>query len=92
MVSAKAGVGAGRAAPVGLPLGVRGAVGGYPLRREVARMVRAIAEVAAWWAGLTGMYVVLISTVDPVELAVGGGAALLAGIAGRAARRAVGEW
>jgi hypothetical protein len=55
-------------------------------------MVRAIAEVAAWWAGLTGMYVVLISTVDPVELAVGGGAALLAGIAGRAARRAVGEW
>ncbi|MEV0848083.1 hypothetical protein AB0J21_19770 [Streptomyces sp. NPDC049954] len=50
---------------------------------------RAGAEILAWWASLTGLWLVLISTVDPVELGVGTGSALLTALVARAARRAV---
>ncbi|WP_235482965.1 hypothetical protein [Streptomyces roseoverticillatus] len=48
----------------------------------------AVAEVLAWWAGLTAVWTVLISRADTLELAVGAGAALLAACAARGARRA----
>ncbi|MGW2863940.1 hypothetical protein [Streptomyces sp. SDr-06] len=47
------------------------------------------AEVLAWWVLLAGGWLVLISTVDPLECLVGGSAALLAAIAAWAARRAM---
>ncbi|MFJ8713463.1 hypothetical protein ACIRD9_09765 [Streptomyces violaceus] len=49
----------------------------------------AVAEVLLWWAVLDALWLVFVSTVDPLELAVGGGAALLGALAARAARRAV---
>ncbi|MEU6258452.1 hypothetical protein [Streptomyces sp. NPDC047043] len=49
----------------------------------------AAAEVLAWWAGLAVLWLVLISTVDTLELAVGAGAAAVGALAARAARRAV---
>ncbi|QPP10879.1 hypothetical protein G4Z16_21175 [Streptomyces bathyalis] len=48
----------------------------------------ALAEVLAWWAALTGLWMVLITTVDPVESAVGATLALPAAVCARAARRA----
>ncbi|MET9418025.1 hypothetical protein ABZY03_28325 [Streptomyces klenkii] len=48
----------------------------------------AVAEILAWWAGLTAVWILLISRVDTLELAVGAGAALLAAWAARGARRA----
>ncbi|MFE9253023.1 hypothetical protein [Streptomyces sp. NPDC007088] len=47
------------------------------------------AEILAWWAPLTGLWLVLISTVDTVELGVGAGSALLTALLARAVRRAV---
>lgn len=47
------------------------------------------AELLGWWAALAVLWLVLISTVDPLELAVGAGAAGLGALAARAARRAV---
>jgi hypothetical protein len=52
-------------------------------------MPRAVLEVLAWWAGLGVLWLMFISTVDTLELAVGGGAALVAALAARAARQAV---
>ena len=49
----------------------------------------AAAELLAWWAGLAVLWLVLISTVDTLELAVGAGAAAVSALAARAARRAV---
>jgi hypothetical protein len=49
----------------------------------------AVAEVPLWWAALTALWLVFVTTVDPLELAVGAGAALLGALAARAARRAV---
>jgi hypothetical protein len=46
------------------------------------------AEVLAWWVGLTGLWLVLITTVDPLETAVGAAVALVAAVAARAAREA----
>ncbi|WP_199739389.1 hypothetical protein [Streptomyces klenkii] len=51
-------------------------------------IARAVAEVLAWWAGLTTVWTLLISRADTLELAVGAGAALLAAWAARGARRA----
>ncbi|MGQ4389985.1 hypothetical protein [Streptomyces sp. SAS_270] len=51
--------------------------------------LRAAVEVLAWWAALGALWLVYISTVDTLELAVGGGCALLAALAARGARRAV---
>ncbi|PAZ10200.1 hypothetical protein CLM62_42925 [Streptomyces sp. SA15] len=47
------------------------------------------AELAAWWAGLAVLWLVLISAVDALELAVGAGVAAVGALAARAARRAV---
>ncbi|MFD5743071.1 hypothetical protein ACFXJM_15055 [Streptomyces massasporeus] len=49
----------------------------------------AVAEVPLWWAALTALWLVLVSTVDPLELALGAGASLFGALAARAARRAV---
>ncbi len=53
------------------------------------RRASAVGEVAAWWAGLTVLWLMLISSVDPLEVAVGAGAAALAAPLARGARRAV---
>ncbi|WP_193318319.1 hypothetical protein [Nonomuraea phyllanthi] len=45
-------------------------------------------EVLAWWAVLTGLWLVLVSSVQPLEVVVGAGAALLAASAARGTRRA----
>ncbi|MFG3281409.1 hypothetical protein [Streptomyces sp. NPDC048111] len=55
----------------------------------MGRTAAAGAEVLVWWLLLTGCWLVLISTVDPLECLVGAGAALLAAFAGRAGRRAM---
>ena len=49
----------------------------------------AAAEIMAWWAVLAALWLVLISTVDTLELAVGAAVAGLGALAARAARRAV---
>jgi hypothetical protein len=49
-----------------------------------------VLEVLAWWAALTLLWLVLISTVDTLELVVGAAAALVGAVAARGARRAVG--
>ena len=51
----------------------------------------ATAELLAWWAALAVLWLVLISTVDTLELAVGAAVTGLGALAARAARRAVGE-
>jgi hypothetical protein len=50
----------------------------------------AVAEVAAWWVLLAALDVVLISSVDPVELLVAAAAALAGALAAHRVRRAVG--
>ncbi|GHG52955.1 hypothetical protein GCM10018779_14580 [Streptomyces griseocarneus] len=52
------------------------------------RRAAAVAEDLGWWAALTAVWTVLISSVDPLETAVGAAAALLAACAARGARRA----
>ncbi|MBI0378915.1 hypothetical protein JBE27_22175 [Streptomyces albiflaviniger] len=49
----------------------------------------AVLEVLVWWAALTGIWLVLISTVDPLELLAGAASALAAAVLARAGRRAV---
>jgi hypothetical protein len=46
-------------------------------------------EVLAWWAALAVLWLVLISTVDTLELVVGAAAALVGALAAGGARRAV---
>ncbi|AEW94348.1 MULTISPECIES: hypothetical protein [Streptomycetaceae] len=53
------------------------------------RDVRAVAEVAGWWAGLLVLWLMLISTVDVLETAIGAVAALLGAVSAYVARRAV---
>ncbi|AEM82857.1 hypothetical protein [Streptomyces violaceusniger] len=48
-----------------------------------------VLEVLVWWAALTGIWLVLIGTVDPLEILVGSAAALAAALLARAGRRAV---
>ncbi|MET7932989.1 hypothetical protein [Streptomyces sp. NPDC005322] len=48
-----------------------------------------VLEVVVSWAVLTGVWLVLISTVDPLEIMVGAAAALPAALLVRAGRRAV---
>lgn len=47
------------------------------------------AEFLAWWTALAALWLVLISTVDVLELAVGAGVAGVAALAAVAARRVV---
>ncbi|WP_328420221.1 hypothetical protein [Streptomyces sp. NBC_00443] len=49
----------------------------------------AAAELLAWWAALTVLWLTLVTTVDTLELAVGAGVAGVAALAAVAARRAV---
>lgn len=51
----------------------------------------AVLEVLVWWAALAGIWLVLISTVDPLEFLVGSAAALAAAVLARAGRRAVAD-
>ncbi|MCX5041025.1 hypothetical protein ACFWQ6_26725 [Streptomyces coelicoflavus] len=53
------------------------------------RTLLAGAEVAAWWVPLAALWLVLVSTVDPLELAVGAGASAVTAFVARGARRAV---
>ncbi|CAM5590632.1 hypothetical protein [Streptomyces aurantiogriseus] len=48
-----------------------------------------LGEYLAWWTALALLWLVLVSTVDVLELVVGAGTAALAALAARAARRAV---
>ncbi|MFF7654716.1 hypothetical protein ACFZCY_33620 [Streptomyces sp. NPDC007983] len=48
-----------------------------------------VLEVLAWWLVLTGVWLVLISTVDSLEVMVGAAAALPTALVARAARRVV---
>jgi hypothetical protein len=49
----------------------------------------ALGEVAAWWAALFVLWLMLISTIAPLELSVGAAVSLLGALAARGARRAV---
>ncbi|MEU5626526.1 hypothetical protein ABZ784_32225 [Streptomyces tendae] len=53
------------------------------------RTLLAVAEVAAWWVPLAALWLVLVSTVDPLEAAVGAGASAVVALVARGARRAV---
>ncbi|MGW5567755.1 hypothetical protein ACWEWD_30705 [Streptomyces tendae] len=53
------------------------------------RTLLAAAEVAAWWVPLAVLWLVLVSTVDPLEVAVGAGASAVVALVARGARRAV---
>lgn len=48
-----------------------------------------VLEVLVWCAALTGIWLVLIGTVDPLEILVGTAAALTGALLARAGRRAV---
>ncbi|MFI9611761.1 hypothetical protein ACIHCM_08730 [Streptomyces sp. NPDC052023] len=48
----------------------------------------AVAEVLSWWVALLGLWLVLVSAVDTLELAVGAGVAGLPALAAQGARRA----
>ncbi len=65
---------------------MRGTVRSRPPRAR--RAARAAGETALWWAVLTGLWLVLIQTVDRLELLVGTAAALPVACAARAARLA----
>ncbi|GHB66106.1 hypothetical protein GCM10010377_66220 [Streptomyces viridiviolaceus] len=56
------------------------------------RTLLAVVEVAAWWAALGALWLVFVTVVDPLELAVGAGVAGVAALAARGARRAVAGW
>lgn len=56
--------------------------------RRCAESLKGLPEVLAWWAALTVLWLMLISTVDVVEAAVGAAAAVPAAAGARAARRA----
>jgi hypothetical protein len=51
--------------------------------------LRTALEVMAWWAALAVLWLVLISTVDTLELIVGASVAFVGAVAARGARRAV---
>jgi hypothetical protein len=55
----------------------------------MAHRILLVVELAAWWAALLVLWLMLIGTVDALEWAVGGSAALLGAAAARGARRAV---
>ncbi len=70
----------------------------YRARRAVVRRrwringrttLLATAELFGWWAALGVLWLVFISTVDTLELAIGAAVACLGALAARAARRAV---
>lgn len=50
-----------------------------------------VLEVVVWWLVLAGVWLVLISTVDSLEVMVGAAVALPTALVARAARRVVTE-
>ncbi|MEU0005200.1 hypothetical protein ABZ079_13115 [Streptomyces sp. NPDC006314] len=59
-------------------------------RRTAPRTVLlAVGELLTWWAGLALLWLVLITTVDPLERIVGAGCAAAGAMLARAGRRAV---
>ncbi|MER0449791.1 hypothetical protein ACFYM2_11150 [Streptomyces sp. NPDC006711] len=58
----------------------------------MGRAAAVTAEVLLWWLLLTGGWLVLISTVDALEVLVGALAGLLAAVAAAGARRAMSGW
>ncbi|MFF7092005.1 hypothetical protein ACFY9A_06350 [Streptomyces rubradiris] len=59
-------------------------------RRTAPRAVLpAAGEVLAWWAALTLLWLVLITTVDLLEWIVGAGCAAVGAVLARTGRRAV---
>ncbi|MFD7013253.1 MULTISPECIES: hypothetical protein [unclassified Streptomyces] len=57
----------------------------------MGRAVGLTAELLAWWLLLMGGWLVLISTIDALELLVGAACALLSAVAACAARRAMSD-
>jgi hypothetical protein len=57
------------------------------MNRSAALLIAA--EILAWWCALAALWLVLISTVDTLELVVGASAAGVAALAATAARRVV---
>ncbi|KIF66601.1 hypothetical protein HY68_32090 [Streptomyces sp. AcH 505] len=53
------------------------------------RIISLAAELAAWWAALLVLWLMLISAVTPLEWAVGSAVALLGAVGACGARRAV---
>ncbi|MFD4878639.1 hypothetical protein ACFWOB_35500 [Streptomyces sp. NPDC058420] len=51
-----------------------------------------VAEVLAWWAALALLWLVLVTTVDTLEIIAGGSASLIGASAAWGARRAVSGW
>ncbi|MEU6673611.1 hypothetical protein [Streptomyces sp. NPDC046853] len=51
----------------------------------------AAAELVCWWVALLALWLVLITEVDVLELAVGAGCGLAGALAATAARRAAGS-
>ncbi|WLW50020.1 hypothetical protein [Streptomyces sp. YU58] len=58
-------------------------------RAAMRTTLRAAAELLAWWTALAALWLIVISAVDTLELAVGAAVAALGALAARAARRAV---
>ncbi|KIF73008.1 hypothetical protein QR77_01370 [Streptomyces sp. 150FB] len=61
------------------------------VRGTVRRTLLVAAEVAAWWVALFVLWLMLISTVDTLEVIVGASVALLGALGAWRARRAVAE-
>ncbi|MER7986750.1 hypothetical protein ABTY53_14275 [Streptomyces noursei] len=57
-------------------------------RSTATRMLVTGAELLVWWAALSGLWMVLIGSVDTLEWVVGALAALFAACAAHEARRA----
>ncbi|MEV6795801.1 hypothetical protein AB0M87_28275 [Streptomyces sp. NPDC051320] len=55
----------------------------------MAHRYKLAAELLGWWAALLVLWLMFISTVDPLEVLVGSAAALFAAAAACGARRAV---
>ncbi|OIJ68394.1 hypothetical protein WN71_008215 [Streptomyces mangrovisoli] len=56
---------------------------------RAGRPAAVVAEILLWQVALTALWFVLISTVEPLEVFVGLGCALVGAVAAVAARRAV---
>lgn len=57
----------------------------------MTRALALAAELTAWWAALLVLWLMLIGSVEPLEWAVGGSAALVSAAAACGARRAVAD-
>ncbi|WP_330461281.1 hypothetical protein OIB37_33100 [Streptomyces sp. NBC_00820] len=58
-------------------------------RADPRTVLLALGELLAWWAGLALLWLVFITSLSTLELAVGAGAAAVSAAAARAGRKAV---